>query len=132
MLRTFKDANVCSSVSGGSALCLLLLTTLQLCHLPPLLPPPSVTPRACSLDAGPSVLAVVLHYHTFKGSVLEDQKCFIFVFLMYYLCENYCKLIIIQYYIANCMSWVPRLTLLDLPTHSWNGPVHMGLTVVEF
>ena len=29
------------------------------------------------------------------------------------LCEKYCKPIV-QYYIANCISWVPRLTLLDL------------------
>ena len=33
---------------------------------------------------------------------------------MYYLCEKYYKSIIIQYYIVNCVSWVPRLTLLDL------------------
>ena len=43
---------------------------------------------------------------------------FIFcVFLMYYLCEKYYKPIIVQYYIANCVSWVPRLTLLDLQTN---------------
>ena len=40
---------------------------------------------------------------------------FIFcVFLMYYLCEKYYKPITVQYYIADCVSWVPRLTLLDL------------------
>ena len=33
---------------------------------------------------------------------------------MYYLCEKYYKPITVQYYIANCVSWVPRLTLLDL------------------
>ena len=36
---------------------------------------------------------------------------------MYYLCEKYYKPIIVQYYIANCVSWVPRLTLLDLQTN---------------
>ena len=55
---------------------------------------------------------------------------------MYYLCEKYYKPItgnrfignntitykpIIQYYIANCVSWVPKVTLLDLRTHSQNG-----------
>ena len=40
---------------------------------------------------------------------------------MYYLCEKYYKPIIVQYYIADCVSWVPRLTLLDLRTCSWNG-----------
>ena len=33
---------------------------------------------------------------------------------MYYLCEKYYKPITVQYYIADCVSWVPRLTLLDL------------------
>ena len=41
---------------------------------------------------------------------------FVFVF-MYYLCEKYYKPITVQYYIANCVSWVPRLTLLDLRTN---------------
>ena len=39
---------------------------------------------------------------------------FVCLFFMYYLCEKYYKLITVQYYIANCVSWVPRLTLLDL------------------
>ena len=30
---------------------------------------------------------------------------------MYYLCEKYYKPITVQYYIADCVSWVPRLTL---------------------
>ena len=38
---------------------------------------------------------------------------FLCVFFMYYLCEKYYKLIIVQYYIPNCVSWVPRLSLLD-------------------
>ena len=33
---------------------------------------------------------------------------------MYYLCEKYYKPIIVQCYIADCVSWVPRLTSLDL------------------
>ena len=33
---------------------------------------------------------------------------------MYYLCEKYYKPIMGQDYIADCVSWVPRLTLLDL------------------
>ena len=42
-------------------------------------------------------------------------KTFIFCFfLMYYLCEKYYKPITVQCYIAHCVSWVPRLTLLDL------------------
>ena len=40
-------------------------------------------------------------------------------FLMYYLCGKYYKSIILQYYVADCVNWVPRLTLLDFRTHSW-------------
>ena len=40
---------------------------------------------------------------------------------MYYLCEKYYKPIRVQYYIADCVSWVLRLTLLDLQTRSRNG-----------
>ena len=36
---------------------------------------------------------------------------------MYYLCEKHYKHITVQYYIAHCVSWVPRLTLLDLQTN---------------
>ena len=35
---------------------------------------------------------------------------------MYYLCEMYYKPTTVQYYIADCVSWVRRLTLLDLRT----------------
>lgn len=40
------------------------------------------------------------------------------LFLTYYLCDKYYRPIIIQYYVACCVGWVPRLTLLDLQT-SW-------------
>lgn len=45
---------------------------------------------------------------------------------MYYLCTKYYKPITVQYYIAKCVSWVSRLTLLglqknlDLETRSQN------------
>ena len=53
---------------------------------------------------------------------------------MYYLCEKYYKPITVQYYIADCVSWVPRLTLLDLGTNwtyncTLNLFVFRGLTV---
>ena len=55
---------------------------------------------------------------------------------MYYLCENYYKTITVQYYIAHCVAWVPRLTLLDLQNQldlqmrSQNGTWYVGgLTV---
>ena len=39
---------------------------------------------------------------------------FLCLFFMYYLCEKYYKPITVQYFIADSVSWVPRLTLLDL------------------
>ena len=39
---------------------------------------------------------------------------------MYYLYEKYYKSMAVQYYIASCVNWISRLTLLDLLMHSWN------------
>ena len=55
---------------------------------------------------------------------------FIFcLFCMYYLCEKYYKPITVQYYIADCVSWVPRLTLLDLRTN-WTYERALGTELV--
>ena len=55
---------------------------------------------------------------------------------MYYLCKKYLKPIIVQYYLSHYVSWVSRLTLLDLQkkldletrsqnqTHSYVGDLH--------
>ena len=40
---------------------------------------------------------------------------------MHYSCEKHYKPIVVQYCMASYVSWVRRLTLLDLRTHSWNG-----------
>ena len=51
---------------------------------------------------------------------------------MYYVCEKYYKPITVQHYIANYVSWVPRIaswtqqTKLGLKMHSWNG-THLGI-----
>ena len=43
---------------------------------------------------------------------------FLYLFSMYiYWCEKYHKPITVQYYVANCVSWAPGLTLLDLQTN---------------
>ena len=42
---------------------------------------------------------------------------------MYYLCEKYYNLITVQYCIDDCVSWVPRLTLLGLGTN-WTYKMH--------
>ena len=58
---------------------------------------------------------------------------------MYYLFEMYYKLITVQYYIIDCVSWVPRLTLLNLQKiglmntlSEQNLLICRGLTLQEF
>ena len=102
------------------ALHLLLLVILQLHCLPP--PSPhlqSVTLPACSLNASPRLPAVALYYCAFQGMYYKIKNTLFFLgfIFMYYLCEKYYKPTTVQYYIVNCVSWVPRLTLLDLQTN---------------
>ena len=82
------------------------------CSCPPSLhlfsPLQSVTLPACSLNVSPCLPAVVLYYCAFL---------FLHFIFTYYLCEKYYKPTTIQYYIANCVSWVSMLTLLDLWTN---------------
>ena len=69
------------------------------------------------------------YYCIFQGTV-PWLKCLFFVFVfMYYLCEKYYKPITVQYYIADCVSWVPRLTLLDLLTN-WTYARTLGMELI--
>ena len=87
----------------------------------------SVTLLACSLGASPRMSAVVLDYLYFSRyySIILTFLFFIFYvwfFFMDYLCEKYYKSIAVQYCIADCVRWVPRLNLLYLGTNwTWNG-----------
>ena len=49
---------------------------------------------------------------------------------MYDLCEKYYKPITVWYYIADCVSWVPSLTLLDLWTN-WTSKRALGMELVR-
>ena len=42
---------------------------------------------------------------------------FLCLFFMYYLCKKNYKPVTVQYCVVDCVSWVPRLTLLDLGTN---------------
>ena len=95
------------------ALRLLLLTILQLYHLPPPLLPP-VSNSSCLFTRCQPLYAsccTVLLYFPKMFSL------FFVCFFMYYLCEKYYKPITVRYYIADCVNWVPRLTLFDLRTN---------------
>ena len=57
---------------------------------------------------------------------------------MYYLCEKYYKSIAIQNYLANCVSWIPRLTYctyekteLKNVLSEQNSSAYRGLTVLQ-
>ena len=49
---------------------------------------------------------------------------------MYYLCEKFHKPITVQYYIVYCVSWVPRLNLLDLQPN-WTYECALGMELVR-
>ena len=55
---------------------------------------------------------------------------FVCLFFMYYFCEKYYKSITVQYYIADCVSWIPRLTLLDLGTN-WIYERALGMELIR-
>ena len=83
----------------------------------------------------PSVLPAVLYYRTFQCTMLQDLKWFLYIFyiLMYYLCEKCYKPITVEYNIADYVSYIPRLTFLDirnkldLGIHSQNRtPLYVG------
>ena len=57
-------------------------------------------------------MVISWYYCTFQVPYCKIKNIFqflVFVFV-YYLCEKYYKSIAVQYYITNCVSWVPRLT----------------------
>ena len=83
------------------------------CPLSPLQP---VVLLACSPDASPCVPTAVLDYLLyFSRYCVVRLRMFIFgVCLSCIICEKYYRPITGQYYIADRVSWVPGLTLLDL------------------
>ena len=93
--------------------------TLQLHRLPAPLPPPVSNPSRLftwfqALCARCStVLLCFSRYCTGRLKMVFCLREFVF---MYYLCEKDNKPVIVQYYIANYVSWVRRLTLLELQT----------------
>ena len=137
-MRAFKEVHVCllparsQNLSHQSqvwvdlqlALCLLLLTILQLQRLPP-----PVSNSSC-LFAQCQPLYVsccsVLLYSSRSCTIRLKMVSLFFMFVMHYLCEEYYKPGKVQYHTANCVRWVPRLTLVDLqiglanPLSEWN------------
>ena len=78
-----------------------------------------------SVHSMPDPAYQLLYYTTVLFKVLylklkfKRLKMFSFLSYMYYSVKSI-KSIIVQYYITDCISRVPKLTSLDLKTHSWN------------
>ena len=98
---------------------LLLLTILQLYHLPPPFPPPVSNSSFLFTRCQPlyaSCCTVLLYFSRY---CIVRLKMFSLFFVFVFLCIICVKSTInlLQYYIADCVSWVPRLTLLNLQTN---------------
>ena len=91
----------------------------------------SVTLLACSLDTSFCIPAVVLITVLFKVLYWEIKKVLFsfFVCVCFFYVSFVWKVlwpITIQYYTANRVSWVPRLTLLDIwPNWTYKHPLRM-------
>ena len=73
----------------------------------------SVTLLACSLLASPCMSAVVLYYWTYQDAKCKIQSALFFVCFLCIICGKSITHLL-QYDRADCVSWAPRLTLLDL------------------
>ena len=89
------------------------------------LPVHSMPAPVCQLLSWTTVLFKELYYKIKNGFVC------VCLLVMYYLCEKYYKPIRVQYYIANCVSRVPRLDLLDLWTN-WTYDCTLRIELTQF
>ena len=118
---------MCATLTSG---CAFVYFTVQYCReyssTVSLFQAQDVWKRKSSSDVtGTTVLFKVLYCKI-------KNVFFIFcLFFTYYLCEKYYKPNTVRYYIANCVSWVPRQTLLDLLLEQ-NSFVYKGLIVPGF
>ena len=136
-LNPARSQNLCHQcqvwVKLQLTLRLLLLTIPQLYHLPPPLPLPVSNSSCLFTRCQPlyaSCCAVLLYFTRYCTVRLKIFSLFFVFVFMYYLCEKYYKPITVWYYIADCVSLVPRLTLLDLWTN-WTYECTLGTELVR-
>ena len=131
-----RNQNLCHQrqvwVKLQLALHLLLLMILHLYHLPPSFPP-AVNNSSCLFTWCQPLYATcctILLY--FSRCCTVRLKMFYYLCLVFIPClcgKNY-KPIAVQYYIADCVSGVPRLTLLDLWTN-WTYEHALGMKLIH-
>ena len=119
-LRTLKDANVCSGMNETAACPPSPTASDSSAPLSPTSFSPSPVSNSSHLftrcqSLYTSCWTVLLSFSTYYTIRLKMFSfCLLFIC---YLCEKYYKSITVQNYIVDCVSWVPRLTLLDLQTN---------------
>ena len=79
----------------------------------------------CKISSNIAGITVFLRYCTVGLKTFSLLLC-----VFYVLCEKHYKPIEAQYYIADGVSWVPRLTLLDLQTN-WTYEHALGRELVR-
>ena len=85
-------------------------------HLVCLLQP--VTLLTCSLDVALYASCCTVLFHFSRYCKIKKMFYFLcFLVFMYNLYEKYYKPITVQNYIADCVSWIPRLMLLVIWTN---------------
>ena len=113
------------------AIHLLLLIIFHLYPFSPLLPP-QVSNFSCLFIRWQTLYAscctILLYFLSYCTIRFKIFSCFLCLFFMYYLCEKYYKLITVQYYIFDCVNWVPRLTL-DFRTN-WTHGCALGMEFI--
>ena len=91
---------------------------LQLYYFRPATVPLSVTVLACSLDTSPLYASCVQDLSRYCA--IRWQMISLFFSLFFYVLfvwKKYYKPMQVSHCIADCVSWVPRLTLLDFQTN---------------
>ena len=82
---------------------------------------PAYEPSSCKLSKVQTCPVCQLLCSTtalFKVLYCEMIRLYVLCsFFMCYLCEKYYKPLKVQHYVANCVSWVPWLTLSNLQTN---------------
>ena len=129
-MQTFKDVNVCSHVQShklvhmfgihchvcASSTCgWIFVYFIEYSSTVSLFQAKDVRSK-CKASGAIAVLRST-SYCYFSRYCTIRLKCFPYfggLFFMHYLCEKCYKPITVQYYVADCISWVLRLTLLDL------------------